>query len=52
MARLPVPVTDELVATYDEGYQTLENNFYKVLGEIIRKEEVKQKMKEREKNES
>lgn len=52
MERLPAPVTDELAATYDEGHQTLEKNLYKVLGEIIREEEVKEKMKDGEKNES
>lgn len=52
MARLPALITDELAASYDEDYQTLEKNLYKVLGGIIRKEEAKERIKEIEKNEN
>ncbi|WMM26700.1 hypothetical protein RBU61_08475 [Tissierella sp. MB52-C2] len=44
MSRLPTPILDGLAATYDENYQAIEKNFYKVLGGIIRAEEFKEKI--------
>ena len=52
MSRLPTPILNDLAATYDEEYNDIENNLYKVLGGIIREEDFKEKTsKKKEKSE-
>lgn len=52
MARLPAPVTEELVATYDEEYEQLQKTLFRSLGQLVRIAESEKARKEGEKSES
>lgn len=51
LARLPTPKLEQLTVSYDERYEEVENDYYKIIGRIAR-EEISKAKKGGEKDES
>lgn len=49
MARLPEPVCEEVRAVWGEGYKDLQDSFFKIIGQAIRKRSRAEKKKGEEK---
>ena len=49
MARLPDPQVEEILVTWEEGYKELQNSFFNLIGQAIRKKSRADKKKGEEK---